>query len=373
MKGHSMSTPLGRCEHIDLFVSGTGGYHTYRIPAMAVTTKGTVLAFCEGRKFSQHDSGQIDLMLRRSLDGGCTWEESRVIVTELGMTCGNPAPVVDEQTGTIWLPFCKNLAEGPEAMIIQGKAPRTVWMTKSDDDGATWAEPWEMTSTLKPSNWTWYATGPCHGIQLRSGRLLVPCDHMRGVTYSREDPYLSHVIYSDDHGKTWKLGGATEGDSNECVAVETADGAVYLNCRNRRGPRGRLIVWSRDGGEEFTGNSWDDFLIEPVCQAGAVRFTLQGRNDRNRVLFSNPASYERARMTVRLSYDECRTWPTARVLHPGPSAYSDLAIASDKTILCLYEQGDRTPYERIALARFNLEWLTMGKDTLQAPEGRTRS
>ena len=133
----------------DLFIGGQQGYHTYRIPAMTVSTRGTVLAFCEGRRYSSSDTGDIDLILKRSFDDGRTWEPTQTVVTEPAMTCGNPCPVVDNTTGTIWLPFCKNLADGPESMIRDGKAPRTVWLTHSDDDGATWAEPIEITPAVK--------------------------------------------------------------------------------------------------------------------------------------------------------------------------------------------------------------------------------
>jgi len=147
--------------------------------------------------------------------------------------------------------------------------------------------------------------------------------------------------------------------------VETADGALYLNCRNRKGPRGRAIAWSRDGGENFSPLTWDDTLIEPVCQASLVRYTLAGPHDRNRILFANPASPQRNRMTVRLSYDEGRTWPVARLLHAGHAAYSDLAVAPDMAICCLYECGESSSaYEYITFARFDLEWLTFGADRL---------
>ena len=171
-------------EQTDLFVSGSGGYHTYRIPALVVTSRGTVLALCEGRKHSRADYGEIDLVLRRSLDGGKTWGDLQVVVSESAMTCGNPCPVVDSATGTIWLPFCKNLADGGQQLIMAGKAPRTVWVTKSVDDGATWTEPEEITDDVKDPAWTWYGTGPCHGIQLASGRLALPCHYAVGKNYN---------------------------------------------------------------------------------------------------------------------------------------------------------------------------------------------
>ncbi len=353
-------------EQRDLFVSGVGGYHTYRIPALVTTTRGTILAFCEGRKYSRRDYGKIDIVLRRSSDGGVTWGEKQLVVDDSDMTCGNPCPVVDHTTGTIWLPFTKNLAEGGLDLIVQGKAPRPVWLTHSEDDGLTWAEPTEITRQVKDPSWTWYATGPGHGIQLASGRLVIPCDHAVGVDFKRDDPFHAHVIYSGDHGASWRIGGIVKEGTDECAVVETVGGGLYINCRNSRraNKTKRAYAWSFNQGSTFLNPRWDETLLEPVCQASLVRFTFARDRGKNRVLFANPASVERERMTVRLSYDECRTWPVARVLHAGPSAYSDLAVAPDMIICCLYERGAEHPYESLTLARFNLGWLTNGEDRL---------
>jgi len=351
-----------------LFVSGKGGYTRYRIPALAVSVQGTILAFCEARKFTGHDSDQIDLFLRRSFDNGATFEEAQMITTEEGWVCGNPAPVVDRETGAIWLLFCKNREHGPQEMICEGKAPRTVWITSSNDDGATWAEPQEITASVKRPGWTWYGTGPCHGIQLGKGRLIVPSHHVVVRSYGADDPLYSHILYSDDHGESWQIGGATTEGVGECTVVEATDGRIYFNCRNRdRLPEGgnfRAVAWSEDGGQSFSAAVPDPVLLEPCCQASVCRFTDERQHDRNRVVFSNPAARTRHQMTIRLSYDECRTWPIAKVLHAGPTAYSDLCIARDLSICCLYECGVEHRYETITLARFGLEWLTNGEDRL---------
>ena len=354
-------------QQTDLFISGEDGYHTYRIPALIVSKKGTILAFCEGRKYGRGDAGKIDLVLKRSFDGGKTWGDMQLITSDGDMTCGNPCPVVDQSNGTIWLPFCKNLGEGHEGLIVEGKAPRTVWITKSTDDGATWAEPKEITQDVKDPSWTWYATGPCHGIQLKNGRLVIPCDHMVGTYFDRQkDPYHSHVIYSDDHGASWRIGGIMDDGTNECAVVQTVDGALYINCRNYKGAKRRAYAWSQDNGDTFSKFGWEDTLIEPICQASLVRFTDEERHDKNRVLFSNPASTEREKLTVRVSYDECKTWPVSKMLYEGPSAYSDLTIAPDMTICCLYERGAEHPYEKLTFAQCNIEWLTAdGADHLQ--------
>jgi sialidase-1 len=149
------------------------------------------------------------------------------------------------------------------------------------------------------------------------------------------------------------------------VAVQTANGSVYLNMRSYHGRNRRACAWSRDGRETWSEAKLDEALVEPVCQASAIRFTDERRHDRNRVLFSNPGGTKREKMTIRISYDECGTWNAGKVLHEGPAAYSDLCIAPDMTICCLFEQGKKHPYEKITFARFSLEWLTDGKDHLK--------
>lgn len=324
----------------DLFVSGQEGYHTFRIPALAVTLQGTVLAFCEGRKNSSSDHGDIDLMLKRSRDGGHTWEPLQRVWDDGENTVGNPCPVVDRETGTVWLTFCWNNDR--------------VFVTQSSDEGESWSSPMEITKAVKPPGWTWYATGPGHGLQLRSGRLLIPCDH-RLATMG--DVMFSHVFYSDDHGATWKLGGSLSENTDECMAAQMKNGSVYLNMRSYHGRNRRAYAWSDDGGETWSEVQLDETLVEPVCQASLIRFPDEQHPGRSVVLFANPASTKRERMTVRLSYDECRTWNAGRVLYEGPSAYSDLCVLPDLTIGGLYECGAEHPYEKITWTRFNLEWL----------------
>ncbi len=347
-----------------LFVSGTEGYHTFRIPALVVSNRGTILSFCEGRRTGGGDSGDIDIVLKRSFDNGESWQPMQVAVSTGTDTDGNPAPVVDRNTGTVWLLFCKNLADGAEGKIVAGEAPRTVWVTSSLDDGETWAEPKEITGTTKANTWTWYATGPCHGIQLANGRLAIPCDHVAGNERDYAQYGYSHLIVSDDKGQTWHIGGKAQPGTNEAVVVETVNKELYFNCRNYVPPKRRAYAWSTDGGDTFTEFGYAENLIEPVCQASMVRYTDGQSHDKNRILFSNPASLTRERMTIRMSYDECRSWSTGKVLHAGPAAYSDLCITSDMDICCLYERGETRPYETLSFAKFNLAWLTDGTDAL---------
>jgi sialidase-1 len=338
-------------EQAPVFVAGQDGYHTYRIPSLIVTPKGTLLAFCEGRKNGRGDTGDIDLLLKRSADGGKTWGKAQVVWDDADNTCGNPCPVIERDTGTVWLLLTHNLGKDTEAKIVDGtsKGTRTAWVTRSTDDGATWARPVEITKDVKKADWTWYATGPGVGIQLKGGRLVIPCDNKVAESKARQ----SHVIYSDDKGATWKLGAVVGPGCNESQAVELADGSVMLNMRSYQANNRRLVAVSKDGGLTFTKPVEDETLVEPVCQASILR----GPGEKGGLLFSNPASRKREKMTVRLSEDEGKTWPVARVLHEGPAAYSCLAVLPGGTIACLYERGAKNPYEEIVLARFTPEWL----------------
>ncbi len=344
--------PLGQ----PIFVSGQNGYHTYRIPALAVTNQGTVLAFCEGRKNSRSDTGDINLLLKRSTDNGRSWSDQQVIWDDAENTCGNPCAVVDRTNGTVWLLLTWNRGDDHEREIRTGKGrdTRRVFVAHSTDDGLTWTEPEEITETTKLDNWSWYATGPGSGIQIQhgphKGRLVIPCDHIERET----GRYFSHVIYSDDHGQTWQLGGTTPNDQvNECEVVELADGRLMLNMRNYdRANRSRQIAFSDDGGQTWTDQKFDPVLVEPICQAAIERYQWPEENRSGVILFSNPASSkDRVQMTLRASLDGGRHWEASRLLHAGPSAYSDLAVLADGDVGCLYEAGVSHPYESIVLAR----------------------
>jgi sialidase-1 len=196
------------------------GIARYRIPGIVVTPSGTVLAYSEARRNDSSDWGEIEVYLRRSSDGGKTWEDSRQIAhtggriegnphkkTEAGdheQTVNNPVAVVDRVSGTVEMLYCINYAR--------------CFSMRSTDDGVTWSAPVDITATFEPFRqkypWKVIATGPGHGIQLRSGRLVVPV----WLAYGREGdhkPSAAATIYSDDHGKTWK-GGVRESERNHC-------------------------------------------------------------------------------------------------------------------------------------------------------------
>ena len=182
-------------EQFDVFTSGQDGYHTYRIPAVIRARNGTLLAFCEGRKSGGGDSGDIDLLLKRSTDGGRTWSGAQVVWDDETNTCGNPCPVLDESTGTLWLLLTHNIGTDRERDIAArtAKGTRTVWVANSKDHGASWTKPVEITSATKDPSWTWYATGPGVGIQIKNGphagRLVIPCDH------NYDDPVEKKHLY----------------------------------------------------------------------------------------------------------------------------------------------------------------------------------
>ena len=255
-------------ERSDLFTGHQQGYHLYRIPALVVTRNGTVLAFCEGRKYTGRDDDVIDILLRRSFDGGRTWEARQLVVSDGDRTCGNPCPVVDRNTGTVVLPFCKDNQQ--------------VFVCRSDDDGETWSQPEEITSEAVDPSWSWVGTGPGHGIQLSSGRLLIPaCANDSPPSAPWRDPpaapldYLqtSHAFFSEDHGESWQRGARMTLDaSDEFETVELSDGTVYANMRSRQGHLCRSTAWSRDGGETWSEVEYDPALPDSSCQGSIVRY-----------------------------------------------------------------------------------------------------
>lgn len=356
-------------DKMDLFVQDSDGYHSYRIPSLIVTQKGNLLAFAEGRKNGVGDTGNIDMLLKRSEDGGKTWSEPIVVWDDGDNVCGNPSPVVDETTGTIWLLMTWNRGDDHEGGIIQktSKDSRRVFVTSSKDEGKTWDEPKEITDSTKDPSWGWYATGPGIGIQIQNGphkgRMVIPCDHsyddpegkLRGGPFE----FGSHTIYSDDNGTSWHLDGVIRPKVNECQVVEIADGkgTLLMDLRSYFNRNRRTHSISYDGGKTWSPPKDAPELVEPVCQASIIRYSWPDQNTKSKILFSNPASTKRENLTIKLSLDEGKSWPVQKTLHAGPSAYSSLAVLPNGEILCFYEGGRDNPYEKMILARFKLDWL----------------
>lgn len=378
----------------DLFEADRGGYAIYRIPCLAVTPKGTLLAWCEARKSARSDWGTIDLLMRRSTDGGKTWSEPRkvaevegphkknpvALAQKLGnpddVTYNNPAVIVDSRGGVHFL-FCLEYMR--------------CFYTRSEDDGQTFSKPVEITPAFekfrKVYDWKVLATGPGHGIQLQTGKLLVPVWLSTGTGGHAHRPSVVTVLVSGDGGKNWRLGEVAAQEKeplvnpSETTAVQLADGRVMLNIRSEAKPNRRGVSFSKDGETGWSRPAFDDGLPEPICMGCLCRLSLAKTGGKDRLLFVNPNNLEkgsgqgqpgqsrdRKNLTVRLSYDEGKSWEVSRALEPGPSAYSDLAVAPDGWIYCLYERGEGekgSAYRRLTLAKFNLEWLSDGKDSLK--------
>jgi len=368
---------------VPVFTAGTDNYQLYRIPGIIVTPRGSVLAYCEARRHNGGDWDAIDLMLRRSTDGGLTWAPQNKVGQLSGPVARNPlnrdaqkhpdwitynniVAIPDQQTGQIHVIFCVEYQQ-------------CYWMV-SQDDGVTFSTPMEITSAFakfRPAyDWKVIATGPGHGIQLRNGRLLIPVWLSTTSSKSAHHPSVTATIFSDDHGKTWQAGEIAVPDTeefddpNETVAVELADGRVMLNVRSISQTRRRIAVFSKDGATGWSKPEFIQDLPEPICMASTVRYSKTPESDHNRLLFSNPDSsrMKRENLTLKLSEDEGHTWPISRVIDSGPSGYSDLAVLPDGTILCLYERGAvkmnaQTLPASIVVARLSLNWLTAGKSS----------
>jgi sialidase-1 len=374
-----------------LFEGGVGGYKLYRIPGIVVTKAGTILAYCEARKFTGGDWDTIDIEMRRSTDGGQTFSEPEVIAhvnvpitrstvaverkqgKETDITYNNPVAIPD-RSGLLHFLFCIDYMR--------------VFYMRSTDDGKSFSTPVEITSAFdafRPEYvWRVVATGPGHGIQLSNGRLVVPIWMALGTQGNGHGPSVNSTVYSDDHGATWHRGDIAVPNTpdfpspNETDAVQLADGRVMLNVRTA-GKNLRTIVISKDGATHWTTPRLQEDLPDPICFASLERLSTKKSGGKNRLLFSNPdnlsrqdgksgPSRDRKNLTVRVSYDEGTSWTVKKVIEPGIAGYSDLAVMPDGTILCLYEagSGDTIGYQtrQLILARFNLEWLTDGKDSL---------
>jgi sialidase-1 len=343
---------------VTLFEAGAAGYRGYRIPALVMSTKGTLLAFCAARK-ELGDWADIDIAMRRSTDGGKTWSPMKIIADRGSMTVDNPTPIVDRKTGAIHFVFQVNYAQ--------------VFYMRSDDDGITFSEPADITDAAhdfrrgwapeksdSKYGWSVIAPGPGHGIQLANGRLIVP---VWLSPHYRHRPSVTSTLYSDDHGKTWKAGALIPQDAanplvnpSEHVLVELADGRVMTNLRNEGKERRRAVSVSPDGISNWAVPALHQELFEPVCMASLVRVG-------GRLVFANPATLPRNDLTIRVSEDEGRTWSRSRLLLAGPTGYSDMATGPDGSVYILYEQVDPSPEGRkqnLLLTRFTVDWLADG-------------
>ncbi|GLY85582.1 sialidase family protein [Actinoallomurus iriomotensis] len=346
-----------------IFAQHTDGYYCFRIPAVIRANDGTLLAFAEGRVNSCGDSGDIDLVLKRSTDGGRTWGPLQVVLSGDTDTHGNPVPVVDRRTGRIVLMTSYNPAAD--------QTKRREFTQYSDDDGATWSTARDVTGEVTKPAWnSWYATGPGHGIQLSSGphkgRLVVGASHEGDGGALKGGPQGGHLLYSDDGGTTWKIGADDTRTTNditpqELSITELGNGRIYANARDNTGtdPGNRDIATSSDGGLTF------DRPFTPIPKVSAPKSQGSVLKVGKKVLLSDEAHpVTREVMAIRSSSDDGRNFGSVgKVVHWGPAAYSDLVDLGGGEIGLTYEAGDASPYEGIRFARFNEAYLATPNGT----------
>lgn len=353
--------------------AGTDGYTSYRIPALLRTGDGTLLAFAEGRKTSSADAGDIDIVLRRSTDGGLTWGALQVVTSHGADTAGNPCVVVDPASGDVVLLSCRNDASASESSILRGENTRRVYVQRSTDHGASFTDPTEITGQVKASWMRWYATGPGTGIALahsaHAGRLVVPANHSRAPAADSSDSgtapgyYGCHGLLSDDGGHTWRIGYTSSNpngyvNENESAIAELPDGTLYVNSRDQNGtaPGNRADAWSQDAGETLTVSCRAQATITgPIVQGSLLRLPD------GRLVYAGPQHpTERAGMALRTSVDGGITWRLAHQVSGLPAAYSSMAMTDGQTVGLLYETGDWSPYAVIAYASIPLTELGLG-------------
>jgi len=358
-----------------VFRSGCDGYASFRIPAV-VQQAGELLVFAEGRRGGPADSGRIDLVLRRSGDGGQTWTPLAVVCSGGDHTVGNPVPIAVPDSSRIVLLLTRNDGAATEADILAGRAPaRSAYVTVSADAGHSWSTPAELGSKARDDGWRWYATGPGHGIVLRhgphAGRLLAPANHSRAPERAGQagtDPalYGGHGLVSDDGGRSWRIGyrddqGDAAVNANETAVAELPDGQVYVNARNQQGTAvgHRAHAWSRDGGEHLTAPMLPvpaDQLTVPQVQASLLcPEPPAGGRPIPPLLFSGPDHPDQRRgMAVRASRDGGHTWSVLARVTSAPAGYSDLVDLGWPLVGLAFETGTTAPHQRIDFARVRL-------------------
>jgi sialidase-1 len=352
-----------------VFISGTEGHKSYRIPAIIRLPDGKLLAFAEGRVNGSNDFGDINIVLKCSNDNGKSWGAISTVVDYDNIQAGNPAPVVDLTDplfpeGRIFLFY--NTGNNHEGEVRKGNGLREVWFKTSSDGGSSWSEqvnittrvhkPWQPETNPAYSfseDWRSYANTPGHALQLSEGiykgRILIAANHSHGDPKKNWDDYESHAFYTDDHGKTFNLSESVPlPGSNEATAAEISGNGLILNARNQKGDiRSRIVAISRNGGATWDSLWYDKNLPDPVCEGSILN---AGRiNGKNVLAFCNAASMKnRDSLTLRISFDEGRTWPLAIPVDRAPSnkkpddftAYSDLVMISPGEIGVLYERDD---------------------------------
>jgi sialidase-1 len=342
------------------FTAASGGYAAYRIPVLTLAPDGTLLALAEGRKASAADSGEIDIVARRSADGGATWGPQAVVTSHGANTAGNPVVLTDPASGDLVLLSCGHLGTFTEADIMKGLASRQVYVQRSADSGATWSTPVDITTQARASWMRWYATGPGRGVAVTGGahpgRLVVPANHSRipasgSTDTGAEAKYLgAHALVSDDGGHTWQItftsSNATGAlNENESCVAEVAPGRLYFSCRDQGGtvPGNRADATSVDGGSTLQYA----YRVQGTITTPVVHGSLLQVPD-GPLLYAGPEHPDgRIAMAIRRSDDGGRTWWTCYRLSGLHAAYSSMAMLDATTVGLLYETGNWTAYDQI--------------------------
>jgi sialidase-1 len=355
-------------KNIPVFISGTEGHKSYRIPAIIGMPNGDLLAFCEGRVNGAGDFGDINIVMKSSSNGGKNWSTLVTIVDADSLQAGNPAPVVDLTDpafpqGRIFLFY--NTGNNHEGEVRKGNGLREVWYKTSIDNGKTWSKAVNITKevhkpkqpTVNPAynfaeDWRGYANTPGHAMQFNSGqyqgRIFVAANHSAGNPKDHFTDYAAHGFYTDDHGKTFHLGETVAiPGSNESMAAELSNGKLMMNSRNQKGDiRARIVSLSHDGGQTWDTSYFDQTLIDPVNQGSIL--TIGKKNGKNIIAFCNAADTKRRdNLTLRISYDDGKTWSrqycvdkSTKGVKGDYTAYSDLVKMGRKNIGVLYEKDN---------------------------------
>jgi sialidase-1 len=352
----------GQDQPLAVFRNGEDGYECYRIPAIIKNLNGDLLAFAEARKKDCDDFGDIDIVMKKSINNGKTWSVLVIVVDNRLFKAGNPAPVVDTQDprfpkGRLLLLY--NTATGSEANSRQGQSVREISFITSTDNGKSWSAPLNITTSVHKPLATWYnaaynfkedwrtnALTPGHALQLRNGknkgRIFIAANHSVGAKKDNSDfdNYRAHCFYSDDHGASWKLGADIPiAGGNESTAAELPDGTVLQNIRyQNKNAKSRILAFSKTAGEAWDTAYVEDRLQDPICEGSMIDLRYKGKHF---LLFSNPYSRTaREKMTIHVSNDDGRSWYHSILVDPGPSAYSDLVNIDNRNIGILYEKGN---------------------------------
>jgi sialidase-1 len=356
----------------NVFESGTEGHKTYRIPALVQLPNKNLLAFCEGRVHGSGDFGDINIVLKKSTDGGANWSALTTVVDYNNLQAGNPAPVVDltdprYPKGRVFLFY--NTGNHDEYSMRIGKGIREVWYVTSIDGGETWSNPINITTQVHRPNqpgineaytfkedWRTYANTPGHATQFTSGnykgRIYVAANHSSGPPQKNFEDYNAHGFYTDNHGESFSISAPIVlPGSNEATAATLSNGKLILNARNQAGTvRYRYVSFSEDGGTTWKENYFDTSLIDPVCEGSILE--IGQKKGKTILAFCNAAdAKKRDNLTLRISYDEGKTWTSdasknkAMIIAKSPenykgdyAAYSDLVKLNAKQIGILYEK-----------------------------------